>query len=118
MASYGQCEFGHDIRTDIHSVITLPRVNDVGATVWDTRTGEDMRTTERLPFHIVPRSAFDATGLVPALCEHGLEQHPNGLERKVGRSWIRSRYVNGDRRKGTIGRCVVCLGEPTPDDLT
>jgi hypothetical protein len=113
----GKCEFGHEIRTDVFTVVSLPRLDDDGDVVTDRRTGLVVKQDRKLPFHIAPRSAFDPTGLVPALCEHGLAEHPHGLTRKVGRSWVKSRYVNGDGRLGTIGKCVVCLGEPQPEDF-
>lgn len=116
--STGECAFGHRIRTDAFTPINVRRLGPNGETLWDRRTGEVVDEVIQLPVHIVHESGFDPTGLVPALCEHGLSQHPLGLPLRHGRSWVRSRYVNGDGTRGTIGHCVVCLGEPQPVDLT
>ena len=65
-------------------------------------------------------SPFDPTGLVAAICGHGLPQHPDPrIQSKAygAGSWIRSKYVGfaGTSRQVV---CPVCLGEPRPDDLT
>jgi len=70
---------------------------------------------------------FDPTGLAPSACPHGLPQHPDpeiqayGL-RKYGTSitWMRDKYITVELRgpNPPLTRCVVCRGEPVPDDLT
>lgn len=65
-------------------------------------------------------SPFDPTGLVPALCDHGLPEHPDpriNEKNQGGKSWIRAKYVGfaGTSRKVV---CPVCLGQARPDDLT
>lgn len=63
-----------------------------------------------------PHSVFDPTGLSPSPCQHGLAEHPAGLELRYGcRSWVRAKYL--DVWKGGVG-CPVCRGEAAPDDLT
>ena len=60
-----------------------------------------------------PHSVFDPTGLVPSACDHGLPEHPLGFPlMSGGQSFIRAKYMTWDMT------CVVCRGDPVPDDLT
>jgi hypothetical protein len=42
------------------------------------------------------------------MCDHGVQHHPLWPDRviKVGRTWIRSKYV-----VGLMGKCVQCIAE-------
>lgn len=72
----------------------------------------------------VPESKFDPTGLVRVECGHGLEVHPDPDiqghfgNTRMGRSWVRSKYALGYGGVKLYGKCVVCRGDPRPDDLT
>jgi hypothetical protein len=85
-------------------------------------------------------SAFDPTGIVPYPCTHGMPMRPpeygrfrmfpsldsdgNEFPPYGGRSWGRSKYLFVGAYGGRQGipfayaECVVCRGEPRPDDLT
>lgn len=102
--------------------LQLPKLHPDGRQVV-TRDGELLFITIPLPFHVndLTHSVQDPTGFVPALCEHGLAEHPDpDIQASrlggLGRSWIRSKYVLCGL--GITGRCVVCQGEPRPADLT
>lgn len=129
------------------STIRVLMTDEDGVPVLDDSGTDYLRTTLRLPNHrvrfvgnapdsvmipgpegeLVPRNAwgndpdvplpvFDPTGLTPSPCDHGLAEHPAGYPLKYGcRTWIRAKYL--DVWKGGVG-CVVCLGQPRPDDLT
>ena len=104
--------------------IRVPKLGPDGGGVPGAR-GATVTETINLPYHVVMRpSHFDATGLSPASCNHGLRRHPDPIVQAdpvLGRkavSWIRSRYLWDSGRASGMAACPVCRGEPRPDDLT
>lgn len=138
-----QCDYGHDIIEGKFDPITVPLTDEAGNPVGD-ENGEILKMTLRLPRHkarypgneaepdgVMPNadpkpsrwgadprgtitSEFDPAGMVMVLCNHGLEEHPNGRAKypPSGRTWVRSKYATLDFF------CIVDRTGETPDDLT
>lgn len=99
--------------------ITVVLADDDGFPVLDPATGLAMKSTLKLPVHKAhtrwANMEFDPSGFAPAMCSHGLPQHPNGLTHPWAVTWIRAKHLNVEQ--GGV-RCPVCRGEPAPPDLT
>ena len=100
------------------SDITVPRIDEDGFPVMDAEANV-LYISLPLPVHRADtawaRQVFDPTGLAPALCTHGLPEHPNGVTHPWAVTWIRAKYL--DVGKGGV-KCPVCRGEDRPADLT
>jgi hypothetical protein len=90
----------------------------------DRETGETDTETFNLPVHVEPltHAYRDMTGLVPVNCDHGLAVHPDpvvmaGWLGRHAKSFVRSKYALASPHD-LWGKCVVCRGDPRPDDLT
>jgi len=114
-------ECGDEILEGRYTTISLPRLDDKGRRQV-TDDGELLTIEVRTRHHILPfHSKLDPTGLAPAICTHGLREHPdaerqNSPTGRLATSWIRSRYLVVEA--GAVGKCVVCMGQPRPADLT
>ena len=95
--------------------VAMPKMDAEGQRVLNSE-GVGQFVYVRRPYHVLFPSKLASLPLVPALCGHGLPEHPdadlNAKFKGRGRSWIKSRYVKND------GRCVVDWGEEPPEDLT
>lgn len=101
------------------SYIRLPLKDAEGNPVYD-RDSNLRHTQVAMKTHVLPRTKFDTTGLVPAACDHGIKTHPdpeiqNSQAGRQAVTWIRSKYVRVGGRAGSS--CPVCRGEEPPEDL-
>lgn len=65
---------------------------------------------------IIPQSVRDEYGLVEAGCSHGLAEHPDHRSLRRGFSWVPSRYIELGMSRIPAVKCVICWGQPKPDD--
>jgi hypothetical protein len=128
MGVYKACEegCGGEIVVGMFDPITVPELGEDGQPVLE-RDGSVRKVTLRLPTHrfMGPHSRPDPTGFAPALCQHGLKEHPDPeiqkdfVLSKYAVTWIRAKYL--DVRPGPGGIpvpvCPVCLGEEAPADM-